>query len=245
MTLLLSFPRSPDLTPSGAGVSVSASESRTPMKVALLLAILAHVVALYLSLPATKRVLPQPLEEPPHHLVPFVLPPPPEPTPPVRPPERSPLPTLALLPIPDVTPEELEPIRETVADPSSSEPSSETPSIHLPATADLDIPTMPDRHLPLMPGANGVSPPVRIKKVDPIYPQMARQAGIAARVHLRAVISVDGRIIDLEILTCTAPNLGFEEAAMDAVRQWQYQPGEQNGRPINVYFSIEVRFTLH
>ena len=39
-------------------------------------------------------------------------------------------------------------------------------------------------------------------------------------------------------------NLGFEEAAIEAVQQWRYKPGKQNGEPVDVYFAIIVEFIL-
>ena len=49
----------------------------------------------------------------------------------------------------------------------------------------------------------------------------------------------------IEILRSNRPNMGFEDAALAAVKQWRYEPATQNGRPVDVYFTVVVDFTLH
>ena len=49
---------------------------------------------------------------------------------------------------------------------------------------------------------------------------------------------------DLELLRCDRPDLGFEAAAMAAVRQWRYVPARLDGRPVDVYFTVFVSFDL-
>ncbi len=47
------------------------------------------------------------------------------------------------------------------------------------------------------------------------------------------------------MIRCNKPGLGFEEAAIDAVRQWRYKPALKDGQPLDVYFTIVVDFSLH
>ena len=47
------------------------------------------------------------------------------------------------------------------------------------------------------------------------------------------------------VLRCSRPNMGFEQAAIDAVQNWMYKPALQNGRPVEVYFTVFVEFKLH
>ena len=80
-----------------------------------------------------------------------------------------------------------------------------------------------------------------IHRVQPEYPQLARQARIQGTVVLRAVISREGRIENLQVLS-GHPLL--VPAAMDAVRQWRYRPYFLNDLPVEVETQITVNFTL-
>lgn|GEM_PF-246327 len=75
----------------------------------------------------------------------------------------------------------------------------------------------------------------------PVYPEDARQARIEGDVELRIVIGKDGRVQQLKTLS-GHPKL--VPAAMEAVRQWRYQPTLLNGEPIEVVTTVEVKFTL-
>jgi periplasmic protein TonB len=80
-----------------------------------------------------------------------------------------------------------------------------------------------------------------IHRVQPVYPPLARQARIQGTVALRAIISREGRIENLQVLS-GHPML--VPAAIDAVRQWRYQPYILNGQPIEVETQITVNFSL-
>jgi outer membrane biosynthesis protein TonB len=49
---------------------------------------------------------------------------------------------------------------------------------------------------------------------------------------------------EIEVLRCLQPALGFEEAAIHAVAKWRYHPATHNGKPVSVYFTILVEFSL-
>jgi TonB family protein len=66
-----------------------------------------------------------------------------------------------------------------------------------------------------------------VKKVDPVYPVTMQAAGIDGVVVLDAVIHRDGTIGDITILKSSAP--AFEQAAIDAVKQWRYTPLPYDG----------------
>ena len=80
-----------------------------------------------------------------------------------------------------------------------------------------------------------------IRKVQPIYPVLARNVHIQGAVVLEAVISKAGRIENLQLVS-GHPML--VPAAMEAVRQWQYKPYILNGEAIEVETQITVNFTL-
>ena len=87
----------------------------------------------------------------------------------------------------------------------------------------------------------GVSQGLLIKKVQPAYPPLARQARIQGRVLLQAEISKDGTIENLRLIS-GHPMLA--PAAIEAVKQWRYKPYMLNGEPVAVETQVEVNFTL-
>lgn len=80
-----------------------------------------------------------------------------------------------------------------------------------------------------------------IKQPQPMYPQIARQARISGTVELAATIGEDGHILDLHVIS-GHPLL--RAAAMDAVKQWVYQPTLLNEQAVKVSTTIDVIFTL-
>jgi TonB family protein len=92
--------------------------------------------------------------------------------------------------------------------------------------------------------AEGVVLPVVWWKFPPIYPELPRVARIEGRVFIEALVSCEGKVADAKVLDCTRPGLVFEEAALQAVRQWRYLPATNNGEPEDVNFTIRVDFEL-
>jgi len=80
-----------------------------------------------------------------------------------------------------------------------------------------------------------------INRPNPVYPPLARQTRINGTVRLHAIISKDGTIQQLEVIS-GHPLL--QQAALDAVRQWRYQPTLLNGEPVEVDTTIDVIFSL-
>jgi len=75
-----------------------------------------------------------------------------------------------------------------------------------------------------------------------VYPPLARQTRISGTVRLHAIIGKDGTIQQLEVLN-GHPLL--QQSALDAVRQWRYQPTLLNGEPVEVDTTIDVIFSLN
>lgn len=80
-----------------------------------------------------------------------------------------------------------------------------------------------------------------LKRVVPLYPQMARQARVSGTVHLLGIIARDGAVQRLQVLS-GHPLL--RQAALDAVSQWVYRPTILNGQPVEVEAPIDVIFNL-
>src|SRR5260370_82735 len=80
-----------------------------------------------------------------------------------------------------------------------------------------------------------------IRKITPVYPQLAKQARIQGVVKFTAIIGKDGTIQNLTLISGHPLLL---EAARQAVSQWQYKPTLLNGEPVEVVTTIDVNFTL-
>jgi periplasmic protein TonB len=81
-----------------------------------------------------------------------------------------------------------------------------------------------------------------VNKVQPSYPPLARQTRISGTVRLHAIIGKDGSVQQLEVMS-GHPLL--VQAALDAVRQWRYQPTTLNGDAVEVDTTIDVIFSLN
>jgi len=89
--------------------------------------------------------------------------------------------------------------------------------------------------------SSGVSQGLLIRKVQPAYPPLARQARIQGQVILQAQISKEGNIENLQLIS-GHPMLA--PAAIEAVKQWKYRPYLLNGEPVEVETQVQVNFTL-
>ena len=89
--------------------------------------------------------------------------------------------------------------------------------------------------------SSGVSQGLIVRRVQPNYPPLARQARIQGTVVLQAMISKDGNIENLQLIS-GHPMLA--PAAIEAVKQWKYKPYLLNGEPVEVETQVQVNFTL-
>jgi TonB family protein len=80
-----------------------------------------------------------------------------------------------------------------------------------------------------------------IKKITAVYPPLAKQVRLQGTVKLQVVISTTGTIESVKVLS--GPPL-LAQAAVDAVKQWQYKPFSVDGRPVAASTEIDVPFTL-
>jgi len=90
--------------------------------------------------------------------------------------------------------------------------------------------------------SNGVQAAKLVHQIKPAYPQLARLARVQGTVRLQAIIARNGAIQNLQLMG--GPPL-LIAAALDAVRQWTYQPTLLNGEPVEVVTEIDVNFTLN
>jgi periplasmic protein TonB len=89
--------------------------------------------------------------------------------------------------------------------------------------------------------SSGVQSGLLVRRVNPTYPPLARQARIQGVVLLQAEISKEGNIVNLQLIS-GHPMLA--PAAIEAVKQWKYKPYLLNGEPVEVETQVQVNFTL-
>jgi protein TonB len=102
-------------------------------------------------------------------------------------------------------------------------------------------PAPPPPRAPVRVGGQ-IQTPALVRKVDPIYPDVAVSARIRGVVILEANVDRDGRVIDVKVLR-TANRL-LDDAAITAVRQWQYRPLILNGSPEPFVLTVVLTFNL-
>ncbi len=86
--------------------------------------------------------------------------------------------------------------------------------------------------------------PRKVESAPVDYPELARVARLTGKVALQAVIDEDGELHDVEVLNCDRPNLGFEQAVLDSVAQWRFEPATFLGNPTAGYYPVTVDFNL-
>jgi periplasmic protein TonB len=89
----------------------------------------------------------------------------------------------------------------------------------------------------------GVSAPRPIYDPDPEYSEEARQAKYQGTVLLWVIVGPDGRPHDIRVQRSLG--MGLDEKAIEAVRQWKFEPSMKDGHPVAVQVNVEVSFRLY
>ena len=87
-----------------------------------------------------------------------------------------------------------------------------------------------------------LEPATLLSKVDPVYPEAARRAGVEGTVLLDALVSEKGRVEDVQVLRGLP--MGLSESAQEAVRRWQYKPARGPAGPMASHKTVRIVFTL-
>jgi len=95
--------------------------------------------------------------------------------------------------------------------------------------------------IPYRPGGS-VTPPVVIFQVEPEYSEEARKAKYQGTVVIHCVVDTNGAVRNIRL--AQSVDLGLDEKAIEAVRQWKFKPGTRDGEPVPVWAAIEVTFRL-
>jgi TonB family protein len=91
------------------------------------------------------------------------------------------------------------------------------------------------------PRATGFEPPRKIKDVKPVFSVLAQRARVSGVVIIEGIIGVDGRVQCARVVR-SVPLL--DQAALDAVSQWEFAPATKDGTPIPVRLTMSANFTL-
>jgi protein TonB len=89
---------------------------------------------------------------------------------------------------------------------------------------------------------SGVEPPRVIREMKADYPDEARRRRIEGEVVIALVVRRDGSVGDARIVRRL--NAALDERALQAVRQWQFEPGKYHGEPVDVAVEVAVEFRL-
>ena len=108
-----------------------------------------------------------------------------------------------------------------------------TASVEAAPTGDYPPPPEPVRV------GSAIRQPVQTKYVAPVLPETARQAGVRGMVIVEIRIGADGKVETAKVLR-GIPLL--DQAAVDAVKQWEYEPTQLNGRPVPIIMTAAVTF---
>ncbi len=100
----------------------------------------------------------------------------------------------------------------------------------------------PPPDAPLRVGGD-VQAPTLTKRVDPVYPDIARKTRIQGMVIVEAIITKDGDVADVKVIKSL--NSFCDQAAIDAVKQWKFDPGTQNDIPVDVIMNLTVIFKIN
>jgi TonB family protein len=87
-----------------------------------------------------------------------------------------------------------------------------------------------------------VKAPVVLKRVSPMYPDIARREKVSGFVVMEVVIDRTGALKDIRVIQ-PLPD-GLSEAAVEAVKQWTFAPGTLDGKPVDVVFNLTINFKL-
>jgi protein TonB len=94
---------------------------------------------------------------------------------------------------------------------------------------------------PVRVGGN-IRQPRKIKDVPPRYPPAAQAAGVQGVVIIEATIDAAGSVTDAKVIRSVDV---IDQAALDAVRQWEFEPTLMNGQPVPIIMSVVVNFVLN
>jgi TonB family protein len=89
----------------------------------------------------------------------------------------------------------------------------------------------------------GISSPQELSTPDPEYTEEARRAKTQGTCTLWLIVDATGHPRDIRVIH--GLGFGLDAKAMEAVKQWRFDPALKDGRPVSVQISVEVEFRLY
>ncbi len=111
----------------------------------------------------------------------------------------------------------------------------------LTAPASSNVPAPPRPEVPATPAKSVVREPKMLSSMPPVYPPMAKQNNIQGDVILVVNVDANGKVGEMAVMS--GPEL-LRRAAVDAVKNWRYQPATNNGNPVSAQVTVKVEFRI-
>ncbi|MEW5800056.1 MAG: energy transducer TonB [Bacteroidota bacterium] len=144
------------------------------------------------------------------------------------------------IPVPDaeINPEATIPTQDQMNQPTiSSETGDPNGAVYIPPTTFVDQETPPKPFTPVE------KDPVPITHPSPVYPEIARRAGVEGTVWVNMWVTKEGKVKQAVAIKSSADILN--QAAIDAAVQWTFTPAIMNNGPVAVWVSVPFRFQLN
>jgi protein TonB len=209
-------------------------DRRRPLRIALAVAIVLHLGLFAVVFPEVDETPYKVGSQKVHYVVRQVRFQPPSPRQTVEKPQTKQ--KKKVIPVPDMTPDEPEPITLMEMEVPEAEGTLDVGAI-------VGIPEgPPDARAGAMALTGNIDPPVKVFSPRPLYTEEARRAGIQGIVILEAVVDADGTVRNVKVLKGLP--MGLDKSAVDTVLTWRYEPARIEGRPVPVYFTFTISFSL-
>ncbi|MBI2428196.1 MAG: TonB family protein [Ignavibacteriales bacterium] len=144
------------------------------------------------------------------------------------------------IPVPDaeINPEATIPTQDQMNQPIiGSDTGDPNGTVYIPATTFVDQETPPESFTPVE------KQPVPVSHPSPIYPEIARRAGVEGTVWVNMWVTKEGKVKQAVAIKSSADILN--QAAIDAAVQWTFTPAIMNNGPVAVWVSVPFRFQLN
>ena len=92
---------------------------------------------------------------------------------------------------------------------------------------------------------NGVQYPKVLSEMKPNYTSQAMREKIQGDVELQVVIGIDGKVERARVLQSLDKIYGLDEAALQTIKRWTFEPGTMQGKPVPVVVNVNLTFKLH
>ena len=132
-------------------------------------------------------------------------------------------------------------LANAAAVPQASDQAAAKPATSAPAQDPSEKPWPPEGVFKL---GEGLTAPVIVTEAKPKYTAAAMRAKIEGTVEVEAIILKDGSVGPVRVVRSLDKELGLDEAAIAAVKQWEFKPGRKDGEAVAVLVNIELTFKI-